>query len=92
VTVDGIRYGPITAVLDVQKGANAWITMGLREGKNREVRRVLEHLGWPVNRLIRLSYGPFQLGNLKAGEVDEVRPRVLKDALGAEARRFLHIS
>jgi len=91
VTIDGIRYGPITAALDVQKGANAWITMGLREGKNREVRRVLEHLGWPVNRLIRLSYGPFQLGNLKAGEVDEVRPRVLKDALGAAARQFLRI-
>jgi len=92
VTIEGIRYGPITATLDVQKGANAWITLGLREGKNREIRRVLEHLGWPVNRLIRISFGPFQLGNLKAGEVEDVRPRVLKDALGKVARQFLKMS
>ena len=92
VTIDGVRYGPITAALDVQKGANAWITLGLREGKNREIRRVLEHLGWPVNRLIRISFGPFQLGNLKVREVEDVRPRVLKDALGKAARQFLKMS
>ena len=68
------------------------LEMVLDEGKNREIRRVLEHLGWPVNRLIRVSFGPFQLGNLKVREVDAVRPRVLKDALGKVARQFLKMS
>jgi 23S rRNA pseudouridine2605 synthase len=82
ITVDGFRYGPIEASLDRVQGANAWLTMALREGKNREVRRVLEHFGWSVNRLIRVSYGPFQLGSLKPGEVAEVPPKVLREQAG----------
>lgn len=87
VTVDGVRYGPIVATLDSVRGSNAWLTMGLREGKNREIRRVCEHLGWTVSRLIRVSYGPFQLGNLKRGEVEEVPARVLDDQTGSALRR-----
>jgi 23S rRNA pseudouridine2605 synthase len=83
-TVDEMEYGPIEARLDRVQGDNVWITMGLREGKNREVKRILEHLGLSVNRLIRLSFGPFQLGDLKPGLVEEVRTRVLKDQLGAK--------
>jgi 23S rRNA pseudouridine2605 synthase len=82
VEVEGVRYGPVQASLDRVQGGNAWLTLSLREGKNREVRRVLEHLGLKVNRLIRLSYGPFQLGQLKRGDVAEVPPRVLRDQLG----------
>jgi 23S rRNA pseudouridine2605 synthase len=82
VTVSGIRYGPIEAVLERRQGANAWLSLALREGKNREVRRVLESLGLEVTRLIRTSFGPFQLGHLERGEVEEVRPKVLKDQLG----------
>ncbi|HEV2602781.1 MAG TPA: pseudouridine synthase [Microvirga sp.] len=82
ITIDGIEYGPIEARLDRVQGDNAWITLGLREGKNREIKRILEHLGLDVNRLIRLSFGPFQLGDLETGLVDEVRTRVLKDQLG----------
>jgi len=87
VTVDGVRYGPIVATLDSARGSNAWLTMGLREGKNREIRRVCEHLGWMVSRLIRISYGPFQLGNLKRGEIEEVPARVLDDQTGSTLRR-----
>lgn len=82
IEVGGVRYGPIQASLDRVQGGNAWLTVSLREGRNREVRRVLEHLGLKVNRLIRLSYGPFQLGQLKRGEVAEVPARVLRDQLG----------
>jgi 23S rRNA pseudouridine2605 synthase len=82
VTIDGVRYGPIKAELERQQGANAWCVMTLTEGKNREVRRVFEHLGCTVNRLIRLSYGPFQLGTLPRGEIEEVPRRVLRDQLG----------
>ncbi|MDR2417380.1 MAG: rRNA pseudouridine synthase [Holosporales bacterium] len=71
ITVRGVAYGPIEATLDRQKGRNAWLTMALREGKNREIRRLAEHLDWAVNRLIRIAYGPFQLGNLNIGEVME---------------------
>lgn len=77
ITVDGIHYGPIGAVVDENKGANVWLTMTLHEGKNREIRRVLEHLGLSVNRLIRTAYGPFGLGGLEPGEVEEVPQDVL---------------
>jgi 23S rRNA pseudouridine2605 synthase len=82
VTIEGLRYAGIEATLDRQQGANCWLTMGLREGKNREIKRVLEHLGLTVNRLIRLSFGPFQLGELPEGKIEEVRTRVLRDQLG----------
>ena len=84
VTVDGVRYGPIEATLDREQGANVWLTVCLREGKNREVRSVLEHLGLKVNRLIRVSYGPFELGELDDGEVEEVETEELRKALGPE--------
>ena len=87
VTIDGISYGPIRASLERRQGSNAWIAMGLREGKHREVRRVLEHLGLQVTRLIRLSSGPFQLGNLARGAVDEVPKKVLAEQLGHADRR-----
>ena len=82
ITVDDMAYGPIEATLDRVQGDNIWITLGLREGKNREIKRVLEHLGLNVNRLIRLSFGPFQLGDLEPGLVEEVRTKVLKEQLG----------
>jgi 23S rRNA pseudouridine2605 synthase len=82
VTIDGMVYGAVEAKIDRVQGTNLWLTVGLREGKNREVKRVLEHLGLGVNRLIRVSYGPFQLGDLKVGAVEEVRGRVLRDQLG----------
>ncbi|MBI2242364.1 MAG: rRNA pseudouridine synthase [Magnetospirillum gryphiswaldense] len=80
--VDGVKYGPIKAILDRQQGSNAWLTISLKEGKNREIRRVMEHLGWPVSRLIRVSYGPFQLGSLPEGGVEEVPAKIVKDQLG----------
>jgi 23S rRNA pseudouridine2605 synthase len=82
VTIDGIHYAGIEATLDRVQGANNWMTIGLREGKNREIKRVLEDLGLAVNRLIRLSFGPFQLGELAEGAIEEVRTRVLRDQLG----------
>ena len=82
ITVEGVEYGPIEAVLDSASGSNIWITVGLREGKNREVRNVLGALGLEVNRLIRTSYGPFQLGELPSGAVEKVKTRILRDQLG----------
>src|SRR5262249_50587507 len=82
LTIDDIHYGPIEATLDRVQGSNVWLTLGIREGKNREVRNVLGHLGLGVTRLIRVSFGPFQLGELGAGEVEEVRTRVLSEQLG----------
>lgn len=84
LTVDGERFRPMDVVLDRQQGANAWVTVGIREGRNREIRRAMEAIGLPVNRLIRISYGPFRLGELKPGEVSEVKGRVLRDQLGLE--------
>ena len=80
-----IAYGPIDAGLDSRKGDNAWLTVSLREGRNREVRRVMAHLGLAVTRLIRIAYGPFQLGTLPRGAVDEVPARVLRDQLPRDA-------
>jgi 23S rRNA pseudouridine2605 synthase len=85
VTVDGVTYGPIQAKLDRTQGGNAWLTLSLREGKNREVRRVLEHIGLRVNRLIRVAYGPFQLGHLPKRAVEEVPPKVLREQVGGPA-------
>ncbi len=79
ITVDGVKYGPIKAEVESRKGANAWLSMSLKEGKNREIRKVLEHLGFSVNRLIRVAYGPFQLGRLKRGEVSEIRGKILRE-------------
>ncbi len=84
ITVEGVRYGPIDAGLDMRKGANAWLTISLAEGKNREVRRVLAHLGLSVTRLIRIAYGPFQLGLLARGAVEEVPAKVLREQIGKE--------
>ncbi|MDK1375812.1 MULTISPECIES: pseudouridine synthase [unclassified Sinorhizobium] len=82
IAVDGVLYGAIEATLDRVQGSNVWITMGLREGKNREIKNVLGALGLDVNRLIRISYGPFQLGDLPEGHVQEIRGRTLRDQLG----------
>jgi len=81
ITVDGVNYGSIQAEVDVQKGTNAWMTITLREGKNREIRRVMEHLGWPVTRLMRLSYGPFHLGKMAPGDIEEITGKVMKEQL-----------
>ena len=89
VAVAGTAYGPIRARLERRQGSNAWITLALREGMNREVRRVLEHLDLAVTRLIRLSYGPFQLGNLGRGAVDEVPGKVLREQLGATLAKHM---
>ncbi len=81
VIIGGVAYGPIEAGLDSRRGANAWLTVSLREGRNREIRRVMAHLQLGVTRLIRIAYGPFQLGNLPRSGVEEVPPRVLRDQL-----------
>ena len=82
VTIDGMRYGPIEATVDRVQGGNVWLTVAIREGKNREVKNVLGHLGLAVNRLIRVSFGPFRLGELPPGAIEEVRTRALRDQLG----------
>ena len=84
VTVDGERFRPMTVTIDRQRGANAWATVALREGRNREIRRAMEVVGLSVNRLIRTGYGPFQLGDLAPGAVSEVKPRILRDQLGLD--------
>jgi 23S rRNA pseudouridine2605 synthase len=81
VTIDGVHYAPIDAGLDAKKGDNAWLTVSLREGRNREIRRVMAHLGLDVTRLIRIAYGPFQLGTLPRGGIEEVPTRVLREQL-----------
>jgi 23S rRNA pseudouridine2605 synthase len=87
IEVDGEKFAPMVISLDRQQGANAWVTVSLKEGKNREIRRAMGAIGLTVNRLIRVSYGPFQLGDLKAGEVEEIRRRVLRDHLGLEGAK-----
>lgn len=82
ITVDGDRFQPMEVKIDRHQGANAWLTVGLREGKNREIRRAMNHIGLTVNRLIRISYGPFRLNELQPGEVEELKPRVLREQLG----------
>lgn len=84
VTVDGVRYASIEAGLDAKKGENAWLTVSLREGRNREIRKVMAHLDLHVTRLIRIAYGPFQLGTLARGGVEEVPTRVLREQLPKE--------
>lgn len=87
IVIEGVHYGEIDARLEKVQGANVWIAMSLREGKNREIKKVLEHLGLQVNRLIRISYGPFQLGDLERGEVREVPRRTMRDQLGSRLEK-----
>jgi 23S rRNA pseudouridine2605 synthase len=82
ITIDGVRYGSIDAALDREQGSNVWLTFAMREGKNREVKNVLGHLGLAVNRLIRVSFGPFQLTGLAEGAIEEVKTRILREQLG----------
>lgn len=82
VEVDGVKYGSIDATLERDQGANVWLAFAIREGKNREVRNVMAHLGLEVNRLIRVSYGPFQLAEIAEGQAEEVKTRVLREQLG----------
>ena len=99
ITLGGERFRPMEITIDRQQSANAWLTVSLREGKNREIRRAMEHIGLKVNRLIRISYGPFQLGTLKVGTVEEVRQKVMRNQLELDTvkkkrvkKRFLNIS
>jgi 23S rRNA pseudouridine2605 synthase len=92
VEIDGVRYGPIEATLDKPQGSNVWLTLGLREGKNREVRKILESLALTVNRLIRISFGPFQLLDLAPGDVEPVKRRVLIEQLGARVASELSLA
>jgi 23S rRNA pseudouridine2605 synthase len=91
LTVSGMSYGPIEASLEREQGGNVWISISIREGKNREVRRIMEHLGLTVNRLIRVSFGPFMLGDLEPGQIEEVKTAVLKDQLGPRLSRQLGV-
>jgi 23S rRNA pseudouridine2605 synthase len=86
ITVDGVRYGAIEARIERFQGANAWIGIALKEGKNREIRNVLNHLGLEVNRLIRVSFGPFQLGSLGHEKVSEVPAKVIREQIGGEGK------
>jgi len=87
ITIDEMNYGPVQATLDRQQGSNAWLSFALTEGKNREIRRICEHLGWPVSRLIRVSFGPFELAGLEAGAVEEVPAGSIEMLLRGEARK-----
>jgi 23S rRNA pseudouridine2605 synthase len=83
VEIEGVKYGPVEAKLDRVQGTNAWLTLGLREGKNREIRKIMDHLGLDVGRLIRISFGPFQLGDMETGAVEEVKRRILAEQIGS---------
>ena len=87
ITVEGERFLPMRVELDRQQGSNVWLTVAIREGRNREVRRALQAVGLVVNRLIRVGYGPFQLGDLAPGAVEEVRPKLLREQLGLAPRK-----
>ena len=87
VAIEGVLYGPVEAAIDRVQGGNVWLTVGIREGKNREVKKLLTYLGLVVNRLIRISFGPFQLGSLPRGEVEEIRRKFLREQLGARLAR-----
>ena len=87
ITIDGVRYGPIEATLDREQGANVWLTVGIREGKNREVRKVLETLKLKVNRLIRVAFGPFELGELDDGAVREIETEKLRESSEQTSQR-----
>jgi 23S rRNA pseudouridine2605 synthase len=91
LTIDGVAYKPIRATLDQTKGGNVWITASITEGKNREIRKVMEHLGLQVNRLIRTAFGPFQLGGLQDGAIEEVPAKQLKEQLGKKTCETLGI-
>ena len=82
LTIEGVRYDAIECTVDSSKGANSWLTISLREGKNREIRKVMEYFGYTVSRLIRISYGPMSLGDLRAGAVEEVKSKILRDQMG----------
>lgn len=84
LVIDGERFQPMTVTMDRHQGANAWLTISLREGKNREIRRAVESIDLVVNRLLRVSYGPFRLGDLGRGQVEELKQRVVRDQLGLE--------
>ena len=86
ITVEGVTYGPIKAELERQQGANAWIKVVLTEGKNREIRRVFNHLGYEVGRLIRTGYGPFELGKLGVREVTEIAGAILRAQTGDSSK------
>lgn len=87
ITVDGMKYRPVIASLDRQTNSNAWVDIALKEGKNREIRRLMEHFGYQVSRLIRTSFGPFTLNKLEDGDIAEVRPAILRDQLGLKPDR-----
>ena len=89
ITIEGIRYGSLLAKLDKQMTSNAWLTIAIKEGKNREIRRVMEFLGYSVSRLIRTSYGPFQLGAMKEDDLQEVKQTILREQLGQSNTNFL---
>ena len=86
ITIEGVHYGPVEAAIEREQGKNVWLAIGIREGKNREIKNIAEHLGLTVNRLIRISYGPFQLRDLAPGEVREIAPRMLQEQLGNRYR------
>ena len=86
VSIDGVHYASINAALEIQQKSNAWLDVKLKEGKNREVRRVMEHMGLVVTRLIRTAYGPFQLGNMPRGRVDEITGKVMREQVSGLAK------
>ena len=86
VTVDGVKYGSIKVEVEVEKPSNSWLKISLTEGKNREIRKVMEHFGLQVNRLIRTSYGEFKLGNLSVGEVIEVRRNIVNQIMNSSTK------